>query len=149
MSYAACVQTVCLAPALPKSPCSGVVWLNAFHFRPPLLRSIAWLGARRRAHAPLGCMLIPGRSSSAVMEALRRKKDFVGGTVGGALAGMAYGVSGEVIFREKCHNGCDMERRAKRVCMCCVFARARVCCLLQVSGELDVRREISPCSILK
>ncbi|CAN0423777.1 unnamed protein product [Ectocarpus sp. 12 AP-2014] len=34
--------------------------------------------------------------SSAVMEALRQKKDFVGGTVGGALAGMAYGVSGGV-----------------------------------------------------
>lgn len=34
------------------------------------------------------------RSSSAIMEALRRKKDFVGGTVGGALAGMAYGVTG-------------------------------------------------------
>lgn len=30
------------------------------------------------------------------MEALRRKRDFVGGTVGGALAGMAYGVSGMV-----------------------------------------------------
>eukprot|EP00903_Cladosiphon_okamuranus_P008008 g7726.t1 len=34
--------------------------------------------------------------SSAIMEALRRKKDFVGGTVGGAMAGMAYGVTGGV-----------------------------------------------------
>lgn len=37
-----------------------------------------------------------------MMEALRRKKDFVGGTVGGALAGMAYGVTGTAgfIFKE-------------------------------------------------
>lgn len=31
------------------------------------------------------------------MEALRRKKDFVGGTVGGALAGMACGVTGTAL----------------------------------------------------
>jgi len=30
------------------------------------------------------------------MEALRRKTDFVGGTVGGAMAGVAYGVTGAV-----------------------------------------------------
>lgn len=35
------------------------------------------------------------------MEALRRKKDFVGGTVGGALVGMAYGVTGAAGFMFK------------------------------------------------
>lgn len=42
------------------------------------------------------------------MEALRRKKDFVGGTVGGALAGMAYGVTGSAGFMLKNLSGCDV-----------------------------------------
>lgn len=33
--------------------------------------------------------------SVTALEALRQKKDFVGGAVGGALAGTAFGVSGE------------------------------------------------------
>lgn len=36
--------------------------------------------------------------SSAVLEALRQKQDFVGGAVGGGLAGMAYSVAGELVF---------------------------------------------------
>lgn len=35
-------------------------------------------------------------SSSAALDALRRKRDVIGGAVGGGLAGMAYGVSGEI-----------------------------------------------------
>lgn len=42
------------------------------------------------------CLALSSNRSSALLEALRKKKDFVGGTVGGGLAGMAYGVSGEI-----------------------------------------------------
>lgn len=38
------------------------------------------------------------KRSTAALEALRRKRDVVGGAAGGGLAGMAYGVSGEVVY---------------------------------------------------
>eukprot|EP00904_Undaria_pinnatifida_P000850 jgi/Undpi1/10766/HiC_scaffold_29.g13214.m1 len=49
-------------------------------------------GTRQGVRVATFALIFEG--SSAIMEALRKKKDFVGGTVGGGLAGMAYGVSG-------------------------------------------------------
>lgn len=49
-------------------------------------------GARQGVRVATFALIFEG--SSALLEALRKKKDFVGGTVGGGLAGMAYGVSG-------------------------------------------------------
>lgn len=59
------------------------------------VRDLYWFGATTPCSPP---WFLTNFSSSAVMEALRRKKDFVGGTVGGALAGMAYGVSGVFLY---------------------------------------------------
>ncbi|CAM9366825.1 unnamed protein product [Pylaiella littoralis] len=63
---------------------------------PPHQRSVVKFraGAGRGVRFAAFALIFEG--SSAAMEALRRKKDFVGGTVGGALAGMAYGVPGGV-----------------------------------------------------
>ncbi|CAM9320737.1 unnamed protein product, partial [Hapterophycus canaliculatus] len=63
---------------------------------PPHQRSMVRLRAGAGGGLRVATFALIFESSSAVMEALRRKKDFVGGTVGGALAGMAYGVSGGV-----------------------------------------------------
>ncbi|CAB1120374.1 unnamed protein product [Ectocarpus sp. CCAP 1310/34] len=60
---------------------------------PPHQRSIVRVRAGARRGLRLATFALIYEGSSAVTEALRRKKDFVGGTVGGALAGMAYGFS--------------------------------------------------------
>eukprot|EP00752_Nemacystus_decipiens_P005453 g4942.t1 len=63
---------------------------------PPHQRSAVRVRAGAARGVRFATFALIFESSSAIMEALRRKKDFVGGTVGGALAGMAYGVTGGV-----------------------------------------------------